>query len=201
MIADHRLLFSYSGVPCPKKVAIFWPGDYRSKPNEWALAQSRETTEQLVAALRKLGRSPYVDRGLPDASRPGDRQARPDRRPDGRRLRPLDLRPAHRRRRRRQGEPAAPGLELLGDLAGTGGLAEHRRVAGKRRPRRLAGLDRRSRLDRRRPVHGAARRVVLDRPDPLRHERTSRVPARSPRPRLPPPRRCSRRSARSGSSR
>jgi len=43
-----------------KKVAIFWPGDYRSKPNEWALALSRETTEQLVAALRKLGRSPYV---------------------------------------------------------------------------------------------------------------------------------------------
>jgi L-fucose isomerase-like protein len=46
-----------------KKVAIFWPGDYRSKPNEWALAQSRETTEQLVAALKKLGRSPYVVEG------------------------------------------------------------------------------------------------------------------------------------------
>src|SRR3954447_13150112 len=43
-----------------KKVAIFWPGDYRSKPNEWALTQSRETTAQLVAALEKLGRSPYV---------------------------------------------------------------------------------------------------------------------------------------------
>jgi L-fucose isomerase-like protein len=43
-----------------KKVAVFWPGDYRSKPNEWALSQSRETTEQLVAALKKLGRSPYV---------------------------------------------------------------------------------------------------------------------------------------------
>ena len=28
-----------------------------SKPNEWALAQSRETSEQLVAALKKLGRS------------------------------------------------------------------------------------------------------------------------------------------------
>src|SRR4051812_7163389 len=44
----------------PKKVAIFWPGDYRQKPNEWALKQSRETTEQLAAALRKLGRTPYV---------------------------------------------------------------------------------------------------------------------------------------------
>ena len=45
-----------------KRVAIFWPGDYRSRPNEWALAQSLETTGQLVAALRKLGRSPYVIR-------------------------------------------------------------------------------------------------------------------------------------------
>src|SRR4051812_45307250 len=44
----------------PKKVAIFWPGDYRQKPNEWALEQSRETTEQLTAALRKLGRTPYT---------------------------------------------------------------------------------------------------------------------------------------------
>ena len=46
-----------------KKVAVFWPGDYRAKPNEWALPQSRETTEQLVAALRKLGRSPYLVEG------------------------------------------------------------------------------------------------------------------------------------------
>src|SRR5215469_5091087 len=43
-----------------KKVAVFWPGDYRARPNEWALPQSRETTDQLVAALRKLGRTPYV---------------------------------------------------------------------------------------------------------------------------------------------
>ena len=47
----------------PKKVVVFWPGDYRSKPNEWALPQSRETTAQLVAALRKLGRSPHVIEG------------------------------------------------------------------------------------------------------------------------------------------
>ncbi|MCA1685301.1 MAG: fucose isomerase, partial [Planctomycetia bacterium] len=46
-----------------KKVAVFWPGDYRAKPNEWALPQSRETTAQLVAALKKLGRSPYVIEG------------------------------------------------------------------------------------------------------------------------------------------
>src|SRR4051794_12001963 len=46
-----------------KKVAVFWPGDYRAKPNEWALPQSRETTAQLVAALKKLGRTPYVIEG------------------------------------------------------------------------------------------------------------------------------------------
>jgi L-fucose isomerase-like protein len=46
-----------------KKVALFWPGDYRAKPNEWALPQSEETTRQLMAALKKLGRSPYVVEG------------------------------------------------------------------------------------------------------------------------------------------
>jgi L-fucose isomerase-like protein len=44
----------------PRKVAIFWPGDYRARPNEWALSHSRATTDQLIAALRKLGRSPYI---------------------------------------------------------------------------------------------------------------------------------------------
>ena len=47
----------------PQKVAVFWPGDYRAKPNEWALPQAQETTRQLVAALEKLGRSPYVVQG------------------------------------------------------------------------------------------------------------------------------------------
>ena len=39
-----------------KKVALFWPGDYRRQPNEWALPQSREATRQLEQALTKLGR-------------------------------------------------------------------------------------------------------------------------------------------------
>ncbi len=43
-----------------KKVAIFWPGDYRAKPNEWARPQVSETTKQLQQALKKLGRQPYV---------------------------------------------------------------------------------------------------------------------------------------------
>jgi L-fucose isomerase-like protein len=46
-----------------KKVAVFWPGDYRAKPNEWARAQSEEATAQLVAALKRLGRAPYLIEG------------------------------------------------------------------------------------------------------------------------------------------
>ncbi len=42
-----------------KRVAIFWPGDYRAKPNEWALSETCEATVQLEAALKKLGRTPY----------------------------------------------------------------------------------------------------------------------------------------------
>lgn len=47
-----------------KKVAIFLPGDYRPKPNEWATPQATEATGQLVAALKKLGRKPYVVKGF-----------------------------------------------------------------------------------------------------------------------------------------
>jgi len=43
-----------------KKVGIFWPGDYRAQPNEWARPQANEATAQLERALRKLGRTPYV---------------------------------------------------------------------------------------------------------------------------------------------
>lgn len=47
-----------------KSVVIFWPGDYREEPNKWALPQVKETTEQLVRALKKLGRKPYQVRGF-----------------------------------------------------------------------------------------------------------------------------------------
>ena len=58
-----------------KKVAVFWPGDYRAKPNEWALPQAKETTRQLVAALTRLGRAPYLIDGLLDPARPGDQRS------------------------------------------------------------------------------------------------------------------------------
>lgn len=43
----------------PAKIAIFWPGDYRTKPNQQALPQVTEATGQLERALGKLGRSSY----------------------------------------------------------------------------------------------------------------------------------------------
>ncbi|MGO9467542.1 MAG: fucose isomerase [Isosphaeraceae bacterium] len=58
----------------PRRVAVFWPGDYRAKPNEWALEQSREATERLIAALRKLGQTPYLVEGY--LTRPDEAIAR-----------------------------------------------------------------------------------------------------------------------------
>ncbi len=42
-----------------RKVALFWPGDYRPRPNELALPNIEEATQQLEKALKKLGRSPW----------------------------------------------------------------------------------------------------------------------------------------------
>jgi L-fucose isomerase-like protein len=47
-----------------KKVALFWPGDARSKPNELALPSIQEATTQLERAVRKLGREPFVIPGF-----------------------------------------------------------------------------------------------------------------------------------------
>ncbi len=47
-----------------KSVTIFWPGDYRHQPNEWARPQITEATDQLQKALRKLGRRPRLIRGF-----------------------------------------------------------------------------------------------------------------------------------------
>ncbi len=42
-----------------KKVAVFWPGDGRAKPNELAKENVEAATLKLEAALEKLGRTPY----------------------------------------------------------------------------------------------------------------------------------------------
>ncbi len=132
-----------------ERIAIFWPGDYRPKPNELALPNVEQATVQLERALqRSSGARRYRVDGLPDQAARGDREARADRRSDDRRLRALVLRPAHDRRRRRQGQPAAPRQQLLGHLARAGRAAQHRRLP--REPRtgrsRASGPTRR-RLD------------------------------------------------------
>ncbi|MGA2382645.1 MAG: fucose isomerase [Gemmatimonadales bacterium] len=47
-----------------QRIALFWPGDGRDKPNELALPSIREATRQMEAALRKLGRESYRVEGF-----------------------------------------------------------------------------------------------------------------------------------------
>lgn len=44
--------------PSPK-VALFWPGDARQKPNELALPSMQQATAEIERALKKLGRETY----------------------------------------------------------------------------------------------------------------------------------------------
>jgi L-fucose isomerase-like protein len=43
----------------PEKIAIYWPGDYRPRPNELALGHIERATAQLESALDRLGRASY----------------------------------------------------------------------------------------------------------------------------------------------
>src|SRR5438105_6785334 len=47
-----------------KKIALFWPGDARAKPNELALPSITEATAQMERALKKLGRETYRVEGF-----------------------------------------------------------------------------------------------------------------------------------------
>jgi len=42
-----------------KRVAVYWPGDARQKPNELAVPSVEAATHQIEQALKKLGRTPY----------------------------------------------------------------------------------------------------------------------------------------------
>jgi len=46
------------------QIGIFWPGDYRSKPNDLAQPNAEEATVQLERALIKLGRKSYRIEGF-----------------------------------------------------------------------------------------------------------------------------------------
>jgi len=47
-----------------QRIALFWPGDGRDLPNELALPNVTESTKQMEAALRKLGKKPYLVEGF-----------------------------------------------------------------------------------------------------------------------------------------
>jgi len=47
-----------------KRVALFWPGDAREKPNELAKPNIVDATEKMSRALKKLGREPYLVEGF-----------------------------------------------------------------------------------------------------------------------------------------
>jgi L-fucose isomerase-like protein len=47
-----------------QKIALFWPGDERPKPNQLAQPNVEETTQQLERALSKLGRTSYRIEGF-----------------------------------------------------------------------------------------------------------------------------------------
>ena len=54
-----------------KKVAIYWPGEYVSAPNELARPQVEESTRQMEKALTHLGVSPYRIEGFIDRPHKG----------------------------------------------------------------------------------------------------------------------------------
>jgi hypothetical protein len=43
-----------------RQVVLYWPGDWRPQPNEWARPMIEQATEQMSRALMKLGRRPKV---------------------------------------------------------------------------------------------------------------------------------------------
>ena len=47
------------GAHARPRIALFWPGDARRKPNELALPNVEEATQQIERALEKLGRATY----------------------------------------------------------------------------------------------------------------------------------------------
>ncbi len=47
-----------------QRIALFWPGDGRDRPNELALPSITEATRQMESALRKLGKEPYLVEGF-----------------------------------------------------------------------------------------------------------------------------------------
>ena len=131
-------------------ITIFWPGDARAKPNELAPPHAREATAQLERALTSSAASPTWSTASSPSPR-GDRQAR--RRSTTRWSASSSTGPTPRTpstaSSARTTRCCSPRTSR--GLAGPGRPAQHRRLPRERRPPLSRGLDRRARLDRRRP--------------------------------------------------
>ena len=140
-----------------QKIAIFWPGDYRERPNEWALPGAEQATVQLERALQKLGRSSYRIEGF--LSRPHEAIEK---------LGPIDdpmigvythwvYGPPYHRWRSRKRQSAIARQQFLRTVARSRRAIEHGRLPGKRWKRELPRMDQRPRLARRSGTYGTSR--------------------------------------------
>ena len=109
-----------------QRIALFWPGDAREKPNELALPNAEEATQQLEKALSKPRSNELSRARIPCEASRGDRKAGAHHRSDDRRVRALVLRPAHHRGRRREGQPPAARQQLLWTVARPRGASQAR---------------------------------------------------------------------------
>ena len=168
-----------------KRIALFWPGDGRAKPNELALPSVEEATAQIERALKKLGREPYRVPGF--LSKPHEAIEK---------LGPIDdpmvgvcvhwfYGPHTTDGVVGKDNPLLLASNFSGQWPGLVGLLNTGRVPREPRPRVLARLDRRAGLCDRRRVHGAPRRVVHD----GTHRATRKTKSCITRPSRPRPRR------------
>ena len=151
-----------------QKVALYWPGEYVSKPNELAVPQLEHATAQLEKALGKLGRPVLPGRRLHRPSPSGHRKTRSHRRSHDR----GSMSTGYGVRTPSTARPArTPPLLLASNFnrrwPGPGRSPQYQRLPGKRRTAAQPDLDRRRGLVGRRRLHGPAGRMVRNRPHRL----------------------------------
>ena len=168
-----------SSAPCRRKSPSSGPAIIGPSRTSGPFPSRARRPTQLIAALKKLGRSPYLVEGY--LTRPDEAIAK---------LGPIDdpligvfvhwtYAPHTVDGVVGKDNPLLLASNFSGTWPGLVALLNTGRLARKRRPGGLAHLDRRPRLDGRRRVHGTARRVVLDRPDRLPDRRAPRRRRRS----------------------
>ncbi len=146
-----------------QRVALFWPGDGRDVPNELALPSVVEATRQMEAALRKLGREPYrVDGFITKPHEAIEKLGRVDDPMIGMCVHWF-YGPHTTDGVVGKDNPLLLASNFSGQWPGLVGLLNTGACLESLGRPLLADLDRRRRLDGRRGLHGAARRVVHER--------------------------------------